>query len=85
MNISGGRKRAKDAKVPAKKKRIPTITTASSEDEALPEIGAKVPVKPKKPKVIQEKEIRKPQKVNSFSLIHFKKKKIFDKLLFYKF
>lgn len=64
LYLLGGRKKAKDTKVSAKKKR----TVASSEDEAHVETGGKAPKSTKKQKVIHEKESRKIQKVNHFHL-----------------
>lgn len=64
--IAGGRKKAKDTKVTAKKKRA-LERAASSEDEARAESTAKTPKSTKKQKVNQEKETRKGQKVWSFS------------------
>lgn len=66
--IPGGRKKAKDTKLVAKRKR----GAASSEDESRSDAGAvKLPKANKKQKVIQEKESRKSQKVNSRSIILF--------------
>lgn len=64
--IAGGRKKAKDTKVTAKKKRA-LERAASSEDEVRAESTAKTPKSTKKQKVNQEKETRKGQKVRSFS------------------
>lgn len=62
--MPGGRKKAKDTKLVAKKKR----GAASSEDETRTEpTAAKAPKATKKQKVIQEKDTRKNQKVNSCS------------------
>lgn len=58
----GGRKKAKDTKVAAKKKR----NAPSSDDETRVEAGGKAQKNNKKQKVNHEKEGRKTQKVNHF-------------------
>lgn len=70
IDFTGGRKKAKDTKITAKKKRA-LERAASSEDEARAESTAKTPKSTKKQKVNQEKETRKGQKVRSFSSLTY--------------